>query len=180
MLGGGRLLDHLVRSEQHRGRDRQPERLRGFQVDEELELGGLLDREVARLGALQDLVLAGSSTAAFTSAARSAETRWSWPSRERGFCPSCGGRRRSELAAHLVERVIPNVPVRQWVLSRPWSLRYQLAFDAALCRQVLAVFIGVVFRWWRRAAAREGLPDGQCGAITVIQRAGCPFRPAAR
>ena len=35
----------------------------------------------------------------------------------RGFCPSCGGRRMSELAAHLVDRVIPDVPVRQWVLS---------------------------------------------------------------
>ncbi len=38
----------------------------------------------------------------------------------------------SELAAHLVDRVIPDVPVRQWVLSLPWSLRYQLAFDAKL------------------------------------------------
>ena len=60
------------------------------------------------------------------------------------FCPSCGGRRMTELAAQLVDRVIPDVPVRQWVLSRPWSLRYQLAFDAPLCRDVLAVFIRVV------------------------------------
>ena len=37
------------------------------------------------------------------------------------FCPSCGGRRMTELAAHLVDRVIPDVPVRQWVLSLPWS-----------------------------------------------------------
>ena len=35
----------------------------------------------------------------------------------------------TELAAQLVDRVIPDVPVRQWVLSLPWSLRYQLAFD---------------------------------------------------
>ena len=60
------------------------------------------------------------------------------------FCPSCGGRRMTELAAQLVDRVIPDVPVRQWVLSLPWSLRYQLAFDAPLCRDVLAVFIRVV------------------------------------
>jgi Protein of unknown function (Hypoth_ymh)/Transposase zinc-binding domain len=63
----------------------------------------------------------------------------------RGFCPSCGGRRMSALAAQLVDHVIPHVPVRQWVLSLPWSLRYQLAFDAALCRDVLAVFMRVVF-----------------------------------
>ncbi len=90
----------------------------------------------------------------------------------RGFCPSCGGRRMNELAAHLVDRVIPEIPVRQWVLSLPWSLRYQLAFDAALCRDVLAAFIGVLFRWLRRAAARQGVRDGQCGAVTVIPRFG--------
>jgi hypothetical protein len=44
----------------------------------------------------------------------------------------------SALAAQLVDRVIPHVPVRQWVLSLPWLLRYQLAFDAGLCRAVLA------------------------------------------
>lgn len=57
----------------------------------------------------------------------------------RSVCPSCGGRRMTELAAQLVDRVMPDVPVRQWVLSLPWSLRYQLAFDAALCGAVLAV-----------------------------------------
>ena len=62
----------------------------------------------------------------------------------------------SERAAQLVDRVIPDVPVRQWGLSLPWSLRYQLALDAALCRDVLASFIRVVFGWlraWRRARA---------------------------
>src|SRR5262249_17479771 len=90
----------------------------------------------------------------------------------RGFCPSCGGRRMTELAAHLVDRVIPHVPVRQWVLSLPWSLRYLLAFDAALCRDVLAVFIRVVFGWLRRGAARYGVAAGRGGAVTVIQRFG--------
>jgi len=45
----------------------------------------------------------------------------------RGFCPSCGGRRLTERAAHLVDHVLPRVPVRQWVLSLPFELRYQLA-----------------------------------------------------
>ena len=35
----------------------------------------------------------------------------------RGFCPSCGGRRMADTAAHLVHRVLPRVPVRQWVLT---------------------------------------------------------------
>ena len=39
--------------------------------------------------------------------------------KRRGFCPSCGARRMAQTAAHLVEHVIPHVPVRQWVLSLP-------------------------------------------------------------
>ncbi len=35
----------------------------------------------------------------------------------RGFCPSYGGRRMADTAAHLVDRVLPGFPVRQWVLS---------------------------------------------------------------
>jgi hypothetical protein len=31
----------------------------------------------------------------------------------RGFCPSCGGRRVAERAAHLVDHVLPDVPIRQ-------------------------------------------------------------------
>jgi hypothetical protein len=30
--------------------------------------------------------------------------------KRRGFCPSCGARRMSQAAAHLVDRVIPHVP----------------------------------------------------------------------
>src|SRR5260370_21867962 len=39
----------------------------------------------------------------------------------RGFCPSCTTRRMHDTAAHLVDRVLPHVPVRQWVLSLPRS-----------------------------------------------------------
>ena len=37
--------------------------------------------------------------------------------KRRGFCPSCGARRMAETAAHLVEHVLPEQPIRQWVLS---------------------------------------------------------------
>lgn len=37
----------------------------------------------------------------------------------RGFCSSCGGRRMTDRAAHLVDRVLPAVPIRQWVLTMP-------------------------------------------------------------
>lgn len=35
----------------------------------------------------------------------------------------------TERAAHLADRVFPDVPVRQWVLSLPYRVRYQLAWD---------------------------------------------------
>ena len=50
----------------------------------------------------------------------------------RGFCASCGGRRMADTAAHLVDRVFPEVSVRQWVLSLPFVVRYRLAYNAPL------------------------------------------------
>lgn len=52
----------------------------------------------------------------------------------RGLCPSCCGRRMADMAAHLVDRVVPEVPVRQWVPSVPFALRYRLAYDSSLVR----------------------------------------------
>jgi hypothetical protein len=43
------LLDDLVRSPQHRRRDREAERLRGLEVNDQLELGGLLDGQKQRV-----------------------------------------------------------------------------------------------------------------------------------
>src|SRR5438094_7034777 len=78
-----------------------------------------------------------------------------------------------ETAAHLVAHVFPIVPVRQWVLSIPFALRYRLAYDSGLLSDVLNVFIRVVFGELRRRA-REllGLKLSQCGAVTFVQRCG--------
>jgi hypothetical protein len=46
----------------------------------------------------------------------------------------------ADTAAHLVDRVFPRVPVRQWVMTVPYPLRYRLAYDASLVTEVLAVF----------------------------------------
>ncbi len=43
----------------------------------------------------------------------------------------------TERAAHLVDEVLPWVPVRQWVLTMPYRLRYQMAWDHGLSRAVL-------------------------------------------
>ena len=55
----------------------------------------------------------------------------------RGFCPACGGRRKADTTAHLIDRVLPEAPVRQWVLSLPFALRYRLAYDGPLTSAVL-------------------------------------------
>jgi hypothetical protein len=91
----------------------------------------------------------------------------------RAFCPSCGGRRMADTAAHLVDRVLPEVPVRQWVLSLPWQLRYWLAYDAPLVQEVLGIFVRAVFASLRRRARSHwGIARSQGGAVTFVQRFG--------
>ena len=46
----------------------------------------------------------------------------------------------AEHAATLVDDLLPRVPVRQWVLTLPYRLRYRLAWDHTLCRAVLGVY----------------------------------------
>jgi hypothetical protein len=82
------------------------------------------------------------------------------------------GRRMADTAARLVEQVLPLVPVRQWVLSFPYELRYRLAWDGQLLSAVLAVFQRVVQGWYRRQAKAQGHPRGRCGAVTFVQRFG--------
>ncbi|MFN9740171.1 MAG: transposase zinc-binding domain-containing protein, partial [Pseudomonadota bacterium] len=47
--------------------------------------------------------------------------------KQRGFCPSCGARRMAESARHLADDVFGARPVRQWVLSVPFPLRWLFA-----------------------------------------------------
>ena len=65
--------------------------------------------------------------------------------KSRAVCPSCGGRRMAERSAHLIDHVFPEVPVRQWVLSLPYRMRYQMAWDHELCRAVVGVLAGDPF-----------------------------------
>src|SRR6266436_6142053 len=51
-----RLLNHLIRSAEYRLRNSQSEGPGGLEIDHQLERGGLLDRQIAGLGAFEDLV----------------------------------------------------------------------------------------------------------------------------
>jgi len=94
----------------------------------------------------------------------------------RAVCPSCLGRRMSEGAANLVDHVLPDVPIRQFVLTLPFPLRFPLAFDGKLLGQVLRIFTDTVASWYRRRQTANGLARGEIGAVTAIQRANSDLR----
>ncbi len=90
----------------------------------------------------------------------------------RGFCPSCGGRRMAERAAHLIDHVLPDVPVRQWVLTVPHRLRYLLAWRHDLCRRVARLLHGAIERHLRAWARADGVAEARGGGVAVLQRFG--------
>jgi hypothetical protein len=96
--------------------------------------------------------------------------------RGRGFCPSCLGRRMNAGAANLVDHVLPEAPIRQWVLTLPHPLRFPLAFDGAVLAAVLRIFVDTVTGWYRGRQQRRGLRGGACGAVAVIQRGSSDLR----
>ena len=57
------LVDDSVRLCEDAAWNRQPDFLRGFQIDEQLELRRLLYRQVGRLGSLQDSIHVARSAA---------------------------------------------------------------------------------------------------------------------
>src|SRR6266851_3673372 len=91
----------------------------------------------------------------------------------RGFCPSCTTRRMHDTAAHLVDRVLPRVPVRKWVLS--YAAVGAVAAGArpeAGRPDAGSVALRAIFASLRRWARREGVRDPRAGAVTFVQRFG--------
>jgi hypothetical protein len=94
----------------------------------------------------------------------------------RAVCPSCLGRRMNQGALNLVDHVLPDVPLRQFVVTVPFPLRFPLAFDGALLGQVVRIFVDTLDGWYRRRHIERGLPPGETGAVAVIQRANSDLR----
>ena len=90
----------------------------------------------------------------------------------RSVCPSCAGRRMANTAANLVDRVLPAVPVRQWVLSLPWELRALAAFKADVLSALARMFVEAIFARHRRWAKKQGFGEAPSGAVTHVQRFG--------
>ncbi|MCP4035541.1 MAG: transposase [bacterium] len=92
--------------------------------------------------------------------------------RKRGFCPSCGVRRMVETAAHLVDHVLPRIPLRQWVVTFPWPLRLVFAARPDWLTRVLSVVTRALSSAIIRRAGLRRVDAAQTGVITFIQRAG--------
>ncbi len=90
----------------------------------------------------------------------------------RGICPSCGGRRMNDTAAHLVDRVLPKVAVRQWVLSLPHKYRFLIGRDAELLQKVLGIFVSVVFGLLCQVAKGQGVKGPRPGSVVATQKFG--------
>jgi len=92
--------------------------------------------------------------------------------KRRGFCPSCGARRMVDSAAHLVDEVLPKRPIRQWVLSVPFPLRYLFATNPKVMSRVLTIVHRVISTFLIKRSGRAVKSGTQSGAVTLIQRFG--------
>ena len=91
--------------------------------------------------------------------------------KRRGFCPSCGARRMAESAALLVDEVLPEQAMRQWVLSFPYPLRFLFASRPEIMGRVLGIVHRVIATHLVRKAGYTH-NRARTGAVTLIQRFG--------
>ena len=91
--------------------------------------------------------------------------------KRRGFCPSCGTRRMVDSAALLVDKVLPKKPIRQWVLTVPFPLRFLFAAYPELMSKVLGIVTRALSTHLIHQAGFKN-KEAYTGAVTLIQRFG--------
>jgi hypothetical protein len=77
----------------------------------------------------------------------------------------------ADSAALLADDVLPAQPIRRWVLSLPFALRFLLATNPAALTQVLRIVYRTLAAHILKTA-RLTRASGATGAVTVIQRFG--------
>lgn len=75
--------------------------------------------------------------------------------KSRGWCPSCTTRRALDTGVHL-EAVLPRVAHRQWTLSLPFSVRFNVVKKPRLLKRLEVRLVRAVWRWQRGEARRHG------------------------
>jgi hypothetical protein len=79
----------------------------------------------------------------------------------------------ADTAARLVDETLPEAPVRQWVLTVPYALRFLMAYDRDWIATVHHVFVNAVFASLRRRAQLSSFGrTAKGGAVTFVQRFG--------
>ena len=80
----------------------------------------------------------------------------------------------AQMAAHLVEQVIPWVPTRQWVVSVPVPLRYWMAPSKELTATIHTIIRRTIGQYDVHQAVRHGATRAtvQPGSVTFLQRFG--------
>ena len=76
----------------------------------------------------------------------------------------------TELAAHIVDSVIPAVPVRQFVLTLPPDLRAIVAWNSELRGKVLTAFMRALEKHYVQQALAKGATEPKFAAISGLQR----------
>jgi hypothetical protein len=87
----------------------------------------------------------------------------------RGICPSCNARAMVETAANLIENVVPQIPVRQFVMSFPMRIRHYLETHAIL-QSVLRIVVEEIRK--QLIACSRQVANAQIGAVSFIQHFG--------
>jgi len=70
-------------------------------------------------------------------------------------------------AANLIERTLPEVDLRQWVLTFPFAWRRRLAQEGELLVRLTRIFVETVHAF---CAESRGVRGAKTGAVTVVQR----------
>ena len=76
----------------------------------------------------------------------------------------------SSQAAHLIDHVLPDVPIRQWVLTLPFDLRGFFAFDAEAQREMRRIYSQELLRSFALRAEDSLLVRPQGGAVHFTHR----------
>ena len=75
-------------------------------------------------------------------------------------------------AINLTEKVLPWVPIRQWVVSVPFPLRFWMASDHKIMKTVNSMIVRIIETYIKEKAQKRGIRNSHTGAVSFIQRWG--------
>lgn len=86
----------------------------------------------------------------------------------------------NDVSLHLVDNVLPAVPLRQWVCTLPWNLRARVGYDREACALFVSTFAKALSRRMRWRAKKElglsSLNKAHVGMLTFVQRSDSALR----